>query len=127
MLHTEASLGLGGQEIRILGEVRWLLDHGWGALIACRPESRLLAEARAAGAPVAAVAMRGPLDVAALLGVPFSFGLAFFFANQLEWVLADVHRIERWLAVAALALVAGWLAMLAFRRARRVAEGNRVD
>jgi glycosyltransferase involved in cell wall biosynthesis len=67
VLHTEASLGLGGQEIRILSEVRWLLDHGWDALIACRPESRLLAEARAAGAPVAAVAMRGTLDVAALL------------------------------------------------------------
>ena len=67
VLHTEASLGLGGQEIRILSEVRWLLDHGWDALIACRPESRLLAEARAAGAPVAAVAMRGTLDVGALL------------------------------------------------------------
>jgi glycosyltransferase involved in cell wall biosynthesis len=67
VLHTEASLGLGGQEIRILNEVRWLLDHGWDALIACRPESRLLAEARAAGAPVVAVAMRGPLDVGALL------------------------------------------------------------
>jgi glycosyltransferase involved in cell wall biosynthesis len=67
VLHTEASVGLGGQEIRILGEVRWLLDHGWRALIACRPESRLLAEARAAGLPVTAVAMRGSLDLGALL------------------------------------------------------------
>ena len=65
--------------------------------------------------------------VAALVGVPVSFGLAFFFADQLEWVLADVHRIERWLVVAAIALVAGWLAVLAFRRARRVAEGARGD
>ncbi len=65
--------------------------------------------------------------VAALVGVPVSFGLAFFFADQLEWVLADVRRIERWLAVAALALVAGWLAVLAFRRARRVAEGDRLS
>jgi glycosyltransferase involved in cell wall biosynthesis len=67
ILHTEASLGLGGQEIRILGEVAWLRDHGWDALIACRPESRLFAEARAAGAPVAALAMRGSLDLWALL------------------------------------------------------------
>jgi len=59
---------------------------------------------------------------AALLGVPFSFALAFFFADQLEWVLADVHRIERWLTIVALTLVAGWLGVLAFRRARRVAE-----
>ena len=62
---------------------------------------------------------------AALLGVPFSFALAFFFADQLEWVLADVRRIERWLVVAGLVLVAGWLAVLALRRARRVAEGER--
>jgi glycosyltransferase involved in cell wall biosynthesis len=67
VLHTEASLGLGGQEIRILNEVRWLLDHGWDALIACRPESRLLTEARSAGAPVVALPMRGPFDVGALL------------------------------------------------------------
>jgi membrane protein DedA with SNARE-associated domain len=59
--------------------------------------------------------------------VPVSFGLAFFFADQLEWVLADVHRIERWLAVAAVALVAGWLGFLAYRRARRVAESARGD
>ena len=61
---------------------------------------------------------------AALLGVPFSFGLAFFFADQLEWVLADVHRIERWLVVAGIVLVAGWLGVLAVRRARRIAEGD---
>jgi glycosyltransferase involved in cell wall biosynthesis len=67
VLHTEASLGLGGQEIRILNEARWLREHGWDALIACRPQSRLLAEAQAAGAPAVAVAMRGPLDVGALL------------------------------------------------------------
>ncbi|HMH54454.1 MAG TPA: DedA family protein [Candidatus Acidoferrum sp.] len=62
---------------------------------------------------------------AALLGVPLSFGLAFFFADQLEWVLADVHRIERWLAIVALTVAAGWLAVLAFRRARRVADEAR--
>ena len=67
ILHTEASLGLGGQEIRILSEVRWLLDHGWDALIACQPRSRLLAEARRADLSVVAIAMRGTLDVRALL------------------------------------------------------------
>src|SRR2546430_6666292 len=46
ILHTEASLGLGGQELRILAETRWLRDHGWGALVACQPGSGLLAEAR---------------------------------------------------------------------------------
>lgn len=69
VLHTEASLGLGGQEIRILGEVRWLAQHGWDALIACQPESHLLGEARVAGLPVVAVSMRGAWDLAALLGL----------------------------------------------------------
>ena len=67
ILHTEAAVGLGGQEIRILGEVRWLLDHGWDALIACRPQSRLLLEARNAALPVVAVSMRSAIDLPALL------------------------------------------------------------
>lgn len=69
ILHTEASLGLGGQEIRILGEVRWLGEHGWDALIACQPGSGLLGEARAAGLAVVAVPMRGAWDLAALVGL----------------------------------------------------------
>lgn len=69
VLHTEASVGLGGQEIRILTETRWLLDHGWNALIACQPQSRLHAEAKAADLPVAAVRMRGTLDAGALLAL----------------------------------------------------------
>ncbi len=69
ILHTEASLGFGGQEIRILIEARWLLDHGWDVLIAGQPGSRLLDEARAAEMPAAAVRMRGPLDGGALLAL----------------------------------------------------------
>jgi len=69
ILHTESSVGFGGQEIRVLGEARWLLAHGWGALIACQPGSRLLGEARAAGLPVAAISMRSALDLPALLAL----------------------------------------------------------
>src|SRR2546423_13643676 len=50
---TEASRGFGGQELRILAEPRWLLDHGWDALVACQPASPLHAEAEAAGIPAA--------------------------------------------------------------------------
>lgn len=62
VLHTEASLGLGGQELRILTEVRWLLAHGWDALIACQPGSRLYDEARAASLPVVTLGMRRAVD-----------------------------------------------------------------
>src|SRR5213595_2932025 len=66
ILHTEASLGFGGQELRIVAESRWLREHGWGALIACQPGSRLFAEARAGAADAAAVRMRGAVDLGAL-------------------------------------------------------------
>lgn len=69
ILHTEASLGSGGQEIRILTEARWLLDHGWGVLIAGQPGSWLVAEAQVAELPVIAVRMRGALDLSALLAL----------------------------------------------------------
>jgi glycosyltransferase involved in cell wall biosynthesis len=69
ILHTEASIGLGGQEIRILTETRWLLEHGWDALIACQPSSRLLVEARAAGLPAVPLPMRSALDVAAFVAL----------------------------------------------------------
>jgi glycosyltransferase involved in cell wall biosynthesis len=66
LLHTESSLGRGGQEIRTLAETRWLIGHGWNALIACQPDSLLLLEARAASVPVESIRMRGAADVRAL-------------------------------------------------------------
>ena len=35
---------------------------------------------------------------AALVSVPLAFGLAYFFTHQIGAILADVHRVERWLA-----------------------------
>jgi membrane protein DedA with SNARE-associated domain len=55
---------------------------------------------------------------AALVGVPLSFGLAFFFTDQLESIVADVHRVERWAVLIALVAVAGWIAMRAYRGSR---------
>jgi glycosyltransferase involved in cell wall biosynthesis len=69
ILHTESSVGLGGQELRILSETRWLREHGWDALLACPPESGLAAEARAAEVPLATLPMRSALDVRALLAL----------------------------------------------------------
>src|SRR5207247_7385622 len=66
VLHTEASRGFGGQEIRILAESRWLATHGWRALIAAQPGTRLLAEAERAGVATVAVRMRGPWSLLAV-------------------------------------------------------------
>jgi glycosyltransferase involved in cell wall biosynthesis len=69
ILHTEASVGLGGQEIRILAETRWLREHGWDALIACQPQSRLATETASAKLPLVTLPMRSALDVGALLAL----------------------------------------------------------
>jgi membrane protein DedA with SNARE-associated domain len=53
---------------------------------------------------------------ASMLGVPLSFGLAFFFTDQLEQILADVRRVERWL------MLVGFVALAAFIAFRAAAE-----
>jgi membrane protein DedA with SNARE-associated domain len=58
----------------------------------------------------------------ALLGVPLGFGLAFFFTDQVEQIVADVHRVERWALLVALVLVAGWFAVRTYRRTRALAR-----
>jgi glycosyltransferase involved in cell wall biosynthesis len=68
-VHTEASIGFGGQELRILAECRWLTAHGFDVLIVAQPESRLAAEARDADIAVAELAMRRPLDAAAIVAL----------------------------------------------------------
>jgi membrane protein DedA with SNARE-associated domain len=56
--------------------------------------------------------------IAALVSVPFGFFLAFLFADQVEQVFRDVHRIERWLTLAALVGMAIWVTILVRRRGR---------
>jgi membrane protein DedA with SNARE-associated domain len=66
----------------------------------------------------------------ALVGVPLSFGLAFFFTDQLARIRADVHRIERWGLLLALVAVSVWIAVRAYRRTRtleREVEAGRPD
>ena len=57
---------------------------------------------------------------AAAVTVPLAFGLAYFFTHQINAILADVHRVERWLALAGLVAVAGALIAYSVRGNRRV-------
>lgn len=45
LLHTEASMGWGGQEIRIFKEMIGLNERGWTTMVACHPESALFLNA----------------------------------------------------------------------------------
>jgi len=55
IVHTESSLGWGGQEIRILAESQGLHRRGHGTTILCPPEARIHAEAPAWGVPTVAL------------------------------------------------------------------------
>ena len=57
--------------------------------------------------------------VAALVGVPLGFGLAYLFTDQLPEILHGVHRVERLLILAALVVVAAVIAYAAYRKSRR--------
>jgi hypothetical protein len=50
--------------------------------------------------------------------VPTGFALAFLFTNQLERVLTDVRRVERWVVLVGMVALAAWIAIKAYRRER---------
>jgi membrane protein DedA with SNARE-associated domain len=55
---------------------------------------------------------------AALIGVPIAFALAFLFTDQIQQIMADVHRVERWLLLLGLATLALAIGVVVWRRAR---------
>jgi len=56
----------------------------------------------------------------AALGVPLGFGVAYFFTEQITAIAADVHRVERWLALAGLLVLAVVLGVGVWRWKRRL-------
>lgn len=67
ILHTESSLGWGGQENRTLNEMLGLRELGHTALLACQPGAKLGARAREAGFTVFETRMRSAVDIPAIL------------------------------------------------------------
>ncbi len=57
--------------------------------------------------------------MAVTLGVPVGFSLAYLFTDQLEEVMADVHRVQRWLGLFAVVAMVIILAVHIWRRNRR--------
>ncbi len=66
ILHTEASKGWGGQEIRILQEAVRFAESGYRVSIACQKDSLIAKNAATSGLPVYIVSMRFPLDPMAI-------------------------------------------------------------
>lgn len=73
ILHTESSLGWGGQEIRVLTEARGVADRGHEVTLAAPAQSRIYAEAqrfgvRAKALPIGRKGARGVLALRSLIG-----------------------------------------------------------
>ncbi len=99
LLHTEASPGWGGQEIRILAEAKAFQSRGWRVLLACQPESRIFVEGRDAGIPAFPICMRGALDLAACLA------LRRLMAREGVRLVHTHSSVDSWLATGAAKLL----------------------
>lgn len=100
ILHTEASLAWGGQEIRILTEAQGFVKRGHAVVIAAPAESLLFARAREAGFPTEAVSMqkRGyPAAVRALLRVieKYQIDLVHTHSSRDSWLGLFAARFSR--------------------------------
>jgi glycosyltransferase involved in cell wall biosynthesis len=62
ILHTESSLGWGGQEMRIVQESLEFMNRGYRMMIACQPGSGIQNVAEGKGIPVIALRMRASVD-----------------------------------------------------------------
>jgi membrane protein DedA with SNARE-associated domain len=57
--------------------------------------------------------------IAALVGIPLGFGVAYLFTDQLPAIIRGVHRVERLLILAGMVVLAAVIGYLAYRKSRR--------
>jgi len=98
IVHTESSLGWGGQEMRILAEARGLMRRGHDLKLLCPAQARIYAEAEHWGVPAVAL----PIDRTRLRGLRALIG--WLRANRCDVV--NTHSpADSWLAALALAIL----------------------
>ncbi len=95
IVHTEASLGWGGQEIRILSESQGLIRRGHEVRLLCPAEARIHAEAASWGVPVVAL----PIAKKRLAGLRAL--VEWFEANRCD-VVNTHSSTDSWLAALAI-------------------------
>lgn len=66
ILHTESSVHMGGQELRVLMEIEALSRYGFMSVLAAGPGAEIVGEARLRGLEVYTVPMHGSFDPAAV-------------------------------------------------------------
>lgn len=94
ILHTEASCGWGGQEIRILSEAQGLIERGHDVRLICPAEARIFVEAARFGVPVEALPI-GRKNLRGLLAMR-----AYLQGNRVD-VINTHSSTDSWLAALA--------------------------
>jgi glycosyltransferase involved in cell wall biosynthesis len=98
IVHTESSLGWGGQEIRILSEAQGMIRRGHDVRLLCPPQARIHAEAANWGVPVTAL----PIDRKR----PVGLGALHHWFGAHGWDIVNTHSsTDSWLAALALAVL----------------------
>jgi len=111
IVHTESSLGWGGQEIRILAESQGLTRRGHDVRLLCAPQSRIRAEAPNWGVPTIAL----PIDRKR----PVGLGALHQWFGAHECDIVNTHSsTDSWLAA---------LALLALGRPVRVVRTRHIS
>ena len=117
ILHTEASCGWGGQEIRILEEARGLIGRGHEVSIACPPNARIAAEAPRFGVPVTTL----PIEFKTFAGFA---ALRRHIALQRPQVVNTHSSADSWLAALACATLSQPPAIVRTRHISAPVSGN---
>jgi membrane protein DedA with SNARE-associated domain len=58
--------------------------------------------------------------IAIAYGIPLNFTIAYFFTEHLHSILADLRRVESWIALVLLVALAAWGSIALWRRSRRL-------
>jgi glycosyltransferase involved in cell wall biosynthesis len=98
IVHTEASLGWGGQELRILAESKGMMERGHAVQLLCAPQSRIFTEAPAWGLPVTALPI-GEKKLGGLMKLRAWFG-----RNRCD-VISTHSSTDSWLSALAMLLL----------------------
>ncbi|BAO31297.1 glycosyltransferase family 4 protein [Sulfuritalea hydrogenivorans] len=117
ILHTEASCGWGGQEIRILEESRGLIARGHEVTVVCPAHARTTAEAARFGVPVVSL----PIEFKTIAGFK---ALRDYLASHASDVVNTHSSADSWLTSLACASLANPPAIVRTRHISAPVSGN---
>ena len=111
IVHTESSLGWGGQEIRILSESQGMIRRGHAVTLLCAPQARIREEAPGWGVPAVAL----PIDRKRAVGL----GALYTWFGENACDIVNTHSsTDSWLAA---------IALLALHRPVRVVRTRHIS